>query len=235
MEYRHIAAWFCKLLTDIPPPSPLSTSSSSLQGTTTLNPSPLPFVLQTKAHHMNSGRYAAFGCCIGHLPRPAPIEPKHRCRIRATAEEATDTTGKSGVNVIKYKSQRSMISSDRSALKAEEVNDLMIKAGKGVRCRPIDAPWNNFFSTQLRSIPNSHSWFQTNLLVFCFHRFTQFTKSRDIDKWRRALEGSFAVVYARLIADKCLVGFARATSDRALNGTIWDVVTDPSLPDEVRT
>lgn len=29
-----------------------------------------------------------------------------------------------------------------------------------------------------------------------------------------------------------LVGFARATSDRALNGTIWDLVTDPSLPDQ---
>jgi hypothetical protein len=29
-----------------------------------------------------------------------------------------------------------------------------------------------------------------------------------------------------------MVAFARATSDRALNGTVWDVVVDPALPDE---
>lgn len=56
-----------------------------------------------------------------------------------------------------------------------------------------------------------------------------------MNKWDKALQGSYAVVSARLISDSRLVGFARATSDRALNGTIWDVVTDPSLPDEVRT
>lgn len=39
---------------------------------------------------------------------------------------------------------------------------------------------------------------------------------------------------ARLVSGGALVGFARATSDHALNGTIWDVVTDPALPDEVR-
>lgn len=41
------------------------------------------------------------------------------------------------------------------------------------------------------------------------------------------------MVYARLLSNRQVVGFARATSDRALNGTIWDVVTDPALPDEV--
>lgn len=39
------------------------------------------------------------------------------------------------------------------------------------------------------------------------------------------------IVSARLLSSNTLVGFARATSDRALNGTIWDLVTDPALPD----
>lgn len=76
---------------------------------------------------------------------------------------------------------------DRQDLTPDEVNHLMVKAGK---------------------------------------------RSRDIDKWKRALKGSYAVVFARLISDRSLVAFARATSDKALNGTIWDVVADPSLPDE---
>lgn len=59
-------------------------------------------------------------------------------------------------------------------------------------------------------------------------------QARDVDKWDKALVGSYAIVFARLIENRRLVGFARATSDRALNGTIWDVVTDPMLPDEVR-
>ncbi|CAN8072062.1 unnamed protein product [Agarophyton chilense] len=111
-----------------------------------------------------------------------------RCRTRATASGTPNTsTDETGVNVKRYKSQRSIISADKRELDAREVNSLMVKAGK---------------------------------------------QSRDIDKWQKALDGSFAVVYARLIADRKLVGFARATSDHALNGTIWDVVTDPDLPDE---
>jgi hypothetical protein len=39
------------------------------------------------------------------------------------------------------------------------------------------------------------------------------------------------VVSAKLLSTGALVGFARATSDRALNGTILDVITDPGLPD----
>lgn len=35
------------------------------------------------------------------------------------------------------------------------------------------------------------------------------------------------------MSNRKLVGFARATSDRALNGTVWDVCTDPALPDEL--
>lgn len=57
--------------------------------------------------------------------------------------------------------------------------------------------------------------------------------ARDLKKWELALKGSFSVVSARLVSGGTLVGFARSTSDHALNGTIWDVVTDPSLPDEI--
>lgn len=60
-----------------------------------------------------------------------------------------------------------------------------------------------------------------------------FKKARDLEKWQRALNSSFIVVSARLLSTRKLVGFARATSDHALNGTIWDVVTDPALPNEV--
>jgi hypothetical protein len=56
-------------------------------------------------------------------------------------------------------------------------------------------------------------------------------QARDVGKWRKALEHSYVVVSAKLLSTGALVGFARATSDRALNGTILDVVTDPSLPD----
>lgn len=110
-----------------------------------------------------------------------------RCLIFATADEVTKSPARSGVNISKYKSQRSVISADRRELTAVEVNDLMVKAGK---------------------------------------------ESRDIEKWKRALKGSFLVVFARLVSDGKLVGFARATSDKSLNGTIWDVVADPSLPDQ---
>ncbi|KAK1860907.1 hypothetical protein I4F81_003493 [Pyropia yezoensis] len=54
---------------------------------------------------------------------------------------------------------------------------------------------------------------------------------RDEAKWARAIEGSYLLVHAKLLATGDLVAFARATSDQALNGTVWDVVVDPSLPD----
>lgn len=56
--------------------------------------------------------------------------------------------------------------------------------------------------------------------------------ARDPEKWARAIDNSYVIVHARLLKSNALVGFARATSDRALNGTIWDLVTDPALPDE---
>lgn len=56
--------------------------------------------------------------------------------------------------------------------------------------------------------------------------------ARDPEKWARAIDNSYVVVHARLLKSNALVCFARATSDRALNGTIWDLVTDPALPDE---
>lgn len=55
---------------------------------------------------------------------------------------------------------------------------------------------------------------------------------RDEAKWQKAIDNSYVVVHARLLGTGQLVGFARATSDRALNATIWDLVTDPSLPDQ---
>lgn len=55
---------------------------------------------------------------------------------------------------------------------------------------------------------------------------------RDEGKWLNAIENTFLIVTSRLISNRRLVGFARATSDHALNGTIWDVVTDPALPEE---
>ncbi len=55
---------------------------------------------------------------------------------------------------------------------------------------------------------------------------------RDEGKWASAIQHSFLLVTARLVSNRRLVGFARATSDHALNGTIWDVVTDPALPEE---
>jgi aralkylamine N-acetyltransferase len=54
---------------------------------------------------------------------------------------------------------------------------------------------------------------------------------RDVAKWRRAIDNSYVVVHARLVKTGALVGFARATSDRALNATVWDLVTDPMLRD----
>ncbi|OSX81395.1 hypothetical protein BU14_0021s0001 [Porphyra umbilicalis] len=54
---------------------------------------------------------------------------------------------------------------------------------------------------------------------------------RDEAKWARAIEGSYILVNAKLLKTGELVAFARATSDQALNGTVWDVVVDPTLPD----
>lgn len=59
---------------------------------------------------------------------------------------------------------------------------------------------------------------------------TTHAQARDLNKWKKALKGSFTLVCARLVSNGQLVAFARATSDHALNGTIWDVVTDPALP-----
>lgn len=56
-----------------------------------------------------------------------------KCSITATAREKPNTsTNERGVNINKYKSQRSIISADKRDLKTHEVNDLMVKAGKEV-------------------------------------------------------------------------------------------------------
>jgi hypothetical protein len=58
-----------------------------------------------------------------------------------------------------------------------------------------------------------------------------FCQPRDVEKWGRAIKHSYVVTTARLLSTGELVAFARATSDRALNGTVWDVTIDPALPD----
>lgn len=105
-------------------------------------------------------------------------------RFKATTEAPRQTAG---VNINKYKSQRSILTSDKDELTGAEINALFQRAGKEVR---------------------------------------------DEEKWNIAIKNSYIVVSARLLANRRLVGFARATSDQALNGTLWDVITDPSLPNE---
>mmetsp|Transcript_2476 Transcript_2476/g.4401 ORF Transcript_2476/g.4401 Transcript_2476/m.4401 type:complete len:264 (+) Transcript_2476:144-935(+) len=56
-------------------------------------------------------------------------------------------------------------------------------------------------------------------------------RPRDIEKWKKAIEHTFCLVSARLISGGKLIGIARATSDEALNATIWDLIVDPALPD----
>ncbi len=52
---------------------------------------------------------------------------------------------------------------------------------------------------------------------------------RPLRKVKKALEYSFLVVSMWEVKEnrRCLIGFARATSDYAFNATIWDVVIHP--------
>lgn len=126
-------------------------------------------------------------------------------RVRRATMTA-DPAQRSGVNVNRYKSQRAILATEAESLQPEEVNSLLRRAGREVgRCRPAHGV-----------------------------RSSNAQQARDETMWRSAIDNSFCCVTARLIANRRLVGFARATSDHALNGTIWDVVTDPQLPDEVR-
>ncbi len=54
---------------------------------------------------------------------------------------------------------------------------------------------------------------------------------RPLRKVKKAIEHSFLVVSMWEVKGKkrCLIGFARATSDHAFNATIWDVVVDPKF------
>lgn len=54
---------------------------------------------------------------------------------------------------------------------------------------------------------------------------------RDLQKWAIALDHTFVCVTARLLTERTLVGFVRATSDESLNATVWDLLVDPLLPD----
>ena len=60
---------------------------------------------------------------------------RHKCSMNETARSSAAgqaTEGSGGVNINKFKSQRSILSTDKRELAAEEVNSLMIRAGKGV-------------------------------------------------------------------------------------------------------
>jgi hypothetical protein len=52
---------------------------------------------------------------------------------------------------------------------------------------------------------------------------------RSLERWGRVLERS-AWHLAVLRGDDQLVGFVRATSDRALNANLWDLLSDPHDP-----
>ncbi|BAD80037.1 similar to alr0113 (ycf52) [Synechococcus elongatus PCC 6301] len=54
---------------------------------------------------------------------------------------------------------------------------------------------------------------------------------RNLQKWAIALDHTFVCVTARLLSDRTLIGFVRATSDESLNATIWDLLVDPLLPE----
>jgi aralkylamine N-acetyltransferase len=57
---------------------------------------------------------------------------------------------------------------------------------------------------------------------------------RPLRKVKKAIEHSFLVVSMWEVKGKKrrLIGFARATSDRAFNATIWDVVVDPRFQNQ---
>jgi len=59
-------------------------------------------------------------------------------------------------------------------------------------------------------------------------------QGKDEKQLETALKMSFSIATARLVSGGKLVAFALASSDESLNATIWDVVVDPQLPDEVR-
>lgn len=83
------------------------------------------------------GRVNAFGLCSTPFPlvkRPASSICVVRASQNNVQKASTPNPSESpGVNINKYKSQRSMLSAGKDDVTADEVNDLMIKAGKGVR------------------------------------------------------------------------------------------------------
>ncbi|MGK7873818.1 MAG: hypothetical protein AB4426_11060 [Xenococcaceae cyanobacterium] len=58
---------------------------------------------------------------------------------------------------------------------------------------------------------------------------------RDLNKLKTALQNSLLCVTARLLRDRAMVGFVRATGDGVFNLTVWDLVVDPSLPNRETT
>ncbi len=54
--------------------------------------------------------------------------------------------------------------------------------------------------------------------------------SRPLHRLQQALQHSYLSLTARTLSDRRLVGFVRATSDEALNASVWDLLVDPLLP-----
>jgi hypothetical protein len=54
---------------------------------------------------------------------------------------------------------------------------------------------------------------------------------RPLPRLQQALHHSYLCITARTLSDRRLVGFVRATSDEALNASVWDLLADPLLPD----
>lgn len=82
---------------------------------------------------MTPPNFVAFACSISLYPKSSLRQSAQRCRFRATADEATASSGVGGVNVSKYKSQRSVILTDKKEITPDEINNLMVKAGQRVR------------------------------------------------------------------------------------------------------
>ncbi|NET48433.1 MAG: hypothetical protein F6K09_06825, partial [Merismopedia sp. SIO2A8] len=56
--------------------------------------------------------------------------------------------------------------------------------------------------------------------------------SRSSEKLGVAVKHSLFCVSAKTLKTKKLVGFVRATGDGVFNATVWDLVVDPSLPNQ---
>lgn len=84
-------------------------------------------------------RFCASGMlAFGLTPTTRPRGVRARCSKWVSSVDGRgskpDAPQKGAVNLFKYKSQRSILSADKTGLRGEEINRLLAKAGKPVRC-----------------------------------------------------------------------------------------------------